>query len=78
MAIIKISEENGGVYAEEANPDPRTIYIGDELRAELEQIEEQLLVLANEPDEILMPNMQKFSQVDYLNNRVEEINNILQ
>ncbi len=76
MAIIKLSEERGGVYAEEGI-DPRTIYIGDELRAELEQIEAQLLVLANEPDEILMPNDSKFHQENMLNLRKEEINNIL-
>jgi hypothetical protein len=77
MAIIKISTDFGGVYAEEATPDPRTIYIGDELRAELEQIEAQLLVLANEPNEILVPNDSKFHQENMLNLRKEEINNIL-
>jgi hypothetical protein len=76
MAIIKLSEERGGVYAEEGI-DPRAIYISDELRAELEQIETQLLVLANEPNEILMPNDSKFHQENMLNLRKEEINNIL-
>jgi hypothetical protein len=78
MAIIKISDENWWTYIEETIINNNNICTGDDLRVELEQIEAQLLILANEPNEILIPNDSKFLIENNLNIRKQEIINILQ
>lgn len=47
------------------------------LRKELKDIEKEIKDLEKQPNEIMMPNDSKFFRVEQLQNRKEEINNIL-
>ena len=56
----------------------RKVYDIDKLTAELKEIEERIKRLEQEPDEILVPNDEKFNELALLAERKEEINKIME
>lgn len=74
---IKINENQGGIYALEAAPDPQKVVSIDELNEQLTDIENRLIIVNAEPDEILMPNDEKMIQQDSLDNEKRQVNELL-
>ena len=74
---IKISEDDGGIFALEGTPDPQKVVSVDELNAEIVELNSQLVIVNAEPDEILMPNDEKFHQLQMIEIQKLEIQDIL-
>ena len=77
MSWIKISNESGGIWAEEASPDPKRIVKVAELEAELASLEQSLVEVSKEPDVLELPNMNKVSRIEQLNFNKQAILDIL-
>lgn len=77
MSWVKLTDDNGGTYALEANPDPQNIKTVDEVNDELASIEAELLDVSKEPDQIEVQNDAKFARIDSLNNKKAELEALL-
>ncbi|MBW6469622.1 MAG: hypothetical protein K0A90_00190 [Methanosarcinaceae archaeon] len=73
MVWIKISDDNGGVYAKSANPDPINVVSIDELNEQLTELNNQLAVVNQEPDEIMVLNDSKIGRQIQLKQQKDEI-----
>jgi len=67
MTWIKISEEDGGIYALAGTPDPQSLVSIDELNLRIVEADEQIAVWNEAPDMIEVPNIDKQYHIMDLN-----------